>query len=300
MVTPDSRATPVLPSRDAEAAATVRAPYRKDRSGFAAVLRRHISSRALATAGTVLALGASAEDGEVLQAAGFGDVTLSNLGGGIEWNRVADAPFRVVKLDVEAIDLPDQSYDVVFAHEVLHHCRSPHRALCEMLRVARKHVVFMEPNDSWLMRLLVPLGIRLPFELAVVVHQDYVSGGVRNSNIPNFIYRWNQNELQQTVFSFLAEEVVRVHAFPYWELNANECDLELRKDTNLGLLVRCLGGPKNYIRMQRVAGWLLNLLPPIRKQGNKFFCCIERTHELRPWLKRENGEIVFNRQYQGH
>jgi SAM-dependent methyltransferase len=275
-------------------------PEEKDRSGFLSVLKEQIRAGRLSTEGNVLALGASREDAMILRAAGFSQITLSNYGGGIEWDRVAVVAeqFPVLKLDAEQIDLPDGSFDVVFAHEMLHHCRSPHRALCEMLRISRRYVVFMEPNDSWLMRQLVRWRLSFPFEIEVVVDQNYSSGGVRNTPIPNLIYRWNAREVWKTVSAFLPEEIVLIHAHPYWELNASPYDLSLRKQTRLGLLAACVGGMQNLVRLLRMAPRVLNAVPPVRKQGNKFFCCLERRHQLREWLLSQDGKIVFNRAFQ--
>ncbi|HZQ93155.1 MAG TPA: class I SAM-dependent methyltransferase [Terriglobales bacterium] len=283
------------------APAAICLPPQKDRSGFLRVLRAHIRSGKLATVGNVLAVGASNEDAAVLRAAGFDHITLSNFGGGIEWERMAvvAAEYPTLRLDAEQMELPDGSFDVVFAHEMIHHCRSPHRAVCEMLRVSRRYVVFMEPNDCLLMRLLTRLKLSYPFEIAVVIDQGYATGGVRNSNIPNFIFRWDAHEVWKTVSAFLPEESVRVHAYPYWELNASERDLDLRKGTRLKLVAACLGGMRNFVRLLHLGPALLNTLPFVRRQGNKFFCVLEKTGELREWLLREpdTGNIVFNRQY---
>src|SRR4051812_48704545 len=269
------------------------------RSGFYSVLRRHMRAGKLSAEGSLLAVGASGEDAGILQAAGFRDITLSNYSHGREWERMAvvGSRFPTLRLDVEQLDVPDGSFDVVFAHEVLHHCRSPHRALCEMLRVARRHVVFMEPNDSWFMRRLVQLHLSSPFEVFAVVAHEYLSGGVRDTQIPNLIFRWNERDVRQTVAAFLPEEVVDVHAYPYWELNAQEFDLEIRKQTKLSQMATVFGGMHNFVRLLHVLSPALNALPTVRKQGNKFFCCLQRTHRLREWLREEGGSVVFNREY---
>jgi ubiquinone/menaquinone biosynthesis C-methylase UbiE len=49
--------------------------------------------------------------------------------------------------NVEDLSFADNSFDVVFCKETFHHCPRPILGLYEMLRVARKAVVLIEPND---------------------------------------------------------------------------------------------------------------------------------------------------------
>ncbi len=121
----------------------------------------------------VLVVGGSAEDGRTLHKIGFTRVTVSNLldPRPSEQADLDDAEMRTVKVDAEAMELADNSYDLVLAHEVLHHCRSPHKALLEMLRVSRRHVILLEPNNSLAMRLLVKLRFSFPYELPAVIAQ---------------------------------------------------------------------------------------------------------------------------------
>ena len=54
------------------------------------------------------------------------------------------------KLESDATALPcrDASFDVVFEANLLHHVKERERVISEMLRVTRRHVVFVEPN-AW-------------------------------------------------------------------------------------------------------------------------------------------------------
>jgi SAM-dependent methyltransferase len=239
----------------------------------------------------VLILGATDFDSAVLRAVGFNNVTLSYF---------ATRSSSALSIDAEDIALPDGSFDMVFAHEVLHHVRSPHKALCEMLRVARKHVIFMEPNDSFTMRMLVATGFSFPFEVLSVQAHGFQSGGVRNTNVPNYIYRWTRREVEKTVSSYLAETGGLVHASGYWDLNLDELDLSLRATTTRLRLVSSLVGEKCFFGLLRSLQRILNVVPGIRRQGNKFFCLIEKESALRPWLAPSGEGVVFNQSFSVH
>jgi SAM-dependent methyltransferase len=244
---------------------------------------------------SLLVLGGSDDDIHSLRQLRFSNVILSNLSvspDGSECARSVDGR-PMLAIDAEDMAVPNSSYDLVFAHEVLHHCRSPHRALCEMLRVARRYVMFMEPNDSLVMRSLVRMGFSFPYELPAVIDHGGRSGGVRDSAVPNFIYRWNRNEVCKAVASFLAEYVVLVHARSYWDFGAiDEEELALRSRTRLSTLTKLIT-PRGFLATLRFCQRVLNRVPILRNQGNKFLCLVEKKQELKPWLRLSHNEIAF-------
>jgi SAM-dependent methyltransferase len=99
----------------------------KDRCCLLEIMRKHVAICRVDLREAVLVVGGSQEDVEVLSSCGFKRIVVSNLDG------------AEVVLDAEEIALPDNSYEVVFAHAVLHHCRSPQKAVGEIVRVSRRH-----------------------------------------------------------------------------------------------------------------------------------------------------------------
>ena len=272
----------------------------KDRTQFGRVLEDCVRDCRIDVARSVLIVGGSFEDVGVLGRAGFKQMTLSNIQ---EVSREEVPSFEGAKIDTicedaEDFRLADDSYDLVIAHEVLHHCRSPHRALLEMLRVSRRHVIILEPNHSWAMKVLISRRFSFPYELPAVIDHNYVSGGVRDSGIPNYVYRWNRDQVFQTVSSFMPERTFALHTRPYWDFNIDRKDLALREQTRLGTMTRLLG-PEGFLRCLHFLQVILNRIPGVSRQGNKFFCCIEKGNQLQPWLVRDGNNIVFNRKFGG-
>ena len=253
----------------------------KDKSRLLSMLGHYVELCAVDRSKPVLVLGGEQEDVDVLTACGFKEIVLSN----IEASEMA--------LDAENIALPDDSYPVVFAHAVLHHCRCPQKALGEMVRVAQQHVFFLEPNDSWMLRLLVRLNFSFPYELAAVVDHEYVHGGMRDGPIPNYLYRWTGRDVEKCVASYHPERRFKIYPHPYWDFYVDEDDLLSRRESQVAALAE-KAGPRNFIRFLHAAQAGLNLLPPLRAQGNKFFCAISKG-DLQPWIEARDGQFYLRR-----
>jgi SAM-dependent methyltransferase len=271
----------------------------KNRRQFFKVLQMCLNSRTIASSTSVFVVGASPSEVALLKEAGLNNLTISNIqdpGADHSASRERNS-IRMLVSDAETLSVADNSFDLVIAHEVLHHCASPHRALCEMLRISRRHVVILEPNDSLAMKGLAALRLTFPYELASVIANGHVSGGVRNSAIPNFIYRWNPHEILKTASASAPERTFCIYPFPYWDFNACPDNLSLRRSTRIPALAH-FAGPERLLSALRLSQRALNLFSPIRGQGNKLFCCIEKSSELKPWLKRGEDRIVFDRNFQ--
>jgi SAM-dependent methyltransferase len=270
----------------------------KNRNRFEKVLRNCVHSMGLDLLSDVLVVGGSAEDGRMLQRIGFTRVTLSNLldPRPSEQADLDDAEMRTVRVDAEAMGLADNSYDLVLAHEVLHHCRSPHKALLEMLRISRRHVILLEPNNSLAMRLLLRLRFSYPYELPAVIAGGFQTGGVRDSSIPNHIYRWNAVDVYQTTASYLAESEFDLYTQGYWDFNVDEAELLRRSETRIGSVMKILS-PQVFLAGLHSFQAVVNHIPWLGRQGNKFFGCIRKRSELKPWLVRRGDEIHFSGDY---
>lgn len=219
-----------------------------------------------AKARTLVVAGGSA-DRDALLAAGFTDVTISNL----DTRMIADqfAPYAWSFQDAEALTYADNEFQQVIEHAGLHHCASPHRALTEMYRVASHAVLAFEARDSALLRFGKLFGLTSDHEVEAVVAHGYTFGGWRNTSLPNYVYRWNEREVTKVVASYDPTGPIPIDFF-----------YGLRLPTE-----RLSFGS----RVKRVA---LNLLAlPIRavfvlapRQGNEFAFFISKPKGRFPWI----------------
>ena len=221
---------------------------------------------------SVLVVAGGPADQEVLRALRFEDVTISNL----DESLPADSfqPYRWSFQDAESLDYPDGAFDLVVVSAGLHHCRSPHRALLEMYRVARKVVLALESRDSLLMRAAIRLGAVDEYELTAVAANSFESGGVRNSSTPNFVYRWTEREVRKTIASHAPHARHRIVFFREFELPFSVLDLRGRPVWRLAARV-----------LNPLLVVLTKLFP---RQANLFGFAIvkpELPRDLFPWMK---------------
>jgi SAM-dependent methyltransferase len=229
---------------------------------------------------SVLVVCGGRSDGEVFQELGFRSVTISNLDAADE---VESLPFRFSVQDAEDLTYDDASFDVVAVSAGLHHCRSPHRALLEMYRVARAAVFVLESRDSRLMRAAVRLGFGDEYELTAVAAHGFESGGVRNTNVPNYVYRWTEREVEKTIASNAPEARHRIRFFHELELPYSV--LDQRRNRLWGTAARILSPPLSFVA--KVAPGQANLFAFL-------VCKPELPGDLQPWMTVEQGEVTVD------
>ena len=250
-----------------------------ERSGFYTRVLGQLLERGVARRDqSVLVVAGGPADRDVLHALGFEHVTISNVDEEID--EAALAPYAWSYQDAEALQYSDGAFDLTLVSAGLHHCRSPHRALLELYRVARVAAVALESRDSSLMRLAVRLGAVDEYELAAVAAHGLRSGGVGNTSTPNYVYRWTEREVEKTVASFAPHARHRIHFFREFELP----DVLLEVDR--GVRSRVLRAARPV-----VAG-VTRALP---RQANLFAFAVEKPRlpdDLQPWMRVEDGELA--------
>jgi len=250
-----------------------------ERSNFyRSVLEQLLDDGVLRRELTVLVVAGGPADRDVFHELGFEHVTISNVDEEVAAAELA--PYEWSFQDAEALTYADGSFDLTVVSAGLHHCRSPHRALLELYRVARVAALALESRDSALMRVAVKLGAVDEYELAAVAAHGLRSGGVANTSTPNYVYRWSEREVEKTVASFAPHARHRIHFFREFELPE--------------ALVEIDRGPRaNVLRLARpVVSMITRMLP---RQGNLFAFLIEKPRlprDLQPWMRVEQGELL--------
>jgi ubiquinone/menaquinone biosynthesis C-methylase UbiE len=248
------------------------------RSGFyARVLQRLIEGGIVDRGMSVLVSCGGSADRDALASAGFTDVTITNVDDAGDDGSLA--PFAWERQDAEALSYEDGSFEIGLVSAGLHHCRSPHRALLELYRVARVGVVALESRDSALMRLGVRLGAVDEYELGAVAAHGLAAGGVANTSTPNFVYRWTEREVAKTVASFAPHARHRLRFFREFELP--------------DVLADAARGPRGLAlrTLRPVVGLVTKILP---RQANLFAFAIEKPQlpqDLQPWMRLRDGRL---------
>jgi SAM-dependent methyltransferase len=230
---------------------------------YVKVLGRLIADGTVSISDSVLVICGGPTDENALARAGFTNVTITNLDDGMSDKRQ----------DAENLDFPDRKFDLVVVHAGLHHCRSPHRALLEMYRVAGKCALAFDARDSLLMRIAIRLGLTIDYELEAVTHEGFESGGLRNGPVPNFNYRWTERGVIDTIASYDPAYQQKIGFF-------------------YDLRIPVLRFAKTGRPILRMIG--LMLIPFSRifvmlapKQCNEFAFAVRRTNQLQPWMETE-------------
>ena len=223
-------------------------------------------------------------DRDVLANHGFVDVVISNLDTRTQPD--AFAPFGWSLQDAEQLGYEDDSFDFVIEHNGLHHCRSPHAGLLEMYRVAREGILVFEPLDNLTTRLGMQLGLGQEYEIAAVAGNDFRFGGVRNSEIPNFVYRFTEREVVKTISTYAPHTKDKFRFF--YALRLPWDQLRMRKN-KLRFVIVMLAYP-----------FIKAMTTMFRRENNNFAFAVLKSspsHAVHPWLEVNDGKVILNRKW---
>ena len=230
----------------------------------------------------ILVVCAAGRDRDVMERAGLRQVVLSNLFSNPD--EEIHRPYPWNPQDVENMTFRDDEFDFVIAHDGLHHCQSPHRGLLEMYRVARLGILVFEPRDSLSTRIAGRLNLGQEYEVAAVVGHAYLSGGFRNTVIPNFVYRWTERQVR---FAINSNAPWGRHHYRFFH------GFSLNWEYHVARLGKVLGGllrlPRPFIKLGMRA---------FPRLGNLFAFAVLKPRlpeELHPWVLQQNGSFTLNR-----
>lgn len=179
----------------------------------------------------LLVCGGTGDLGRVLIDMGVKKVTVSDVSEtALKIAKELEPRLETKVLDTEILDLPDGSYDLVMVQDGLHHLARPPLGLTEMLRVARRAVVVLEPVTGL---------------VAGLFGKDYERLG---GHVANYVFRWNRLMFSQVVKSYLLDRPHRVIFRRIWHHNVI-----------LERLARIFGKGRMAVLLSRI----LELLPAV-------------------------------------
>lgn len=230
---------------------------------------------------SILVVGGGETDYNVLHKAGYTNVVISNLDARLRGDEFT--PYSWSYQKAEKLMYEDSSFDFVVIHAALHHCQSPHQALLEMYRVAKIGAIAFESRDSLLMQFLEIIGLTPSYEHIAVYQNDGKFGGVNNTEVPNYIYRWTEREIEKTINTYAP---IAKHQFYYQYGNDAPASFGSGKKVSFKRI---------FISTVKPFYQIFTILFP--KQQNLFAFRIDKPiiqSSLHQWLKLEDGQVTFN------
>jgi ubiquinone/menaquinone biosynthesis C-methylase UbiE len=137
--------------------------------------------------------GGVGEEGIFLHQRGFASVTVSDISeNALTICRAHSPHLKTAVLNAEDMrEIPDASYDLVLVQAGLHHLPRPVQGFTEMLRVARRGVIVIEPQQSLVGNLL---------GTTWEVEGDAI----------NYVFRWNRHIFEQAACSYLQRSDLKI------------------------------------------------------------------------------------------
>jgi ubiquinone/menaquinone biosynthesis C-methylase UbiE len=229
---------------------------------------------------SILVVGGGETDRDVLHSLDFTNVIISNLDSRLKGDEFA--PYQWSLQQAEELSYEKATFDFVLVHAALHHCESPHRALLEMYRVAKIGLIAFESRDSLLMKFLAKVDLTPDYEHVAVYYNDGKFGGVNNTEIPNYIYRWTEREIEKTISTYAP---FAKHQFTYRYGNDTPASVDLEKKSLKKIIVSLF---KPFYQ-------IFTILFP--KQQNLFAFYVGKpdiSTDLFEWLQVKDDQIQFN------
>ena len=209
------------------------------------------------TLGKVLAICATEREAMNFGRYPFDSITLTGLHDqnvSLERFIASDPSMRYERQNGEALSYENQSFDLVFCKEGLHHFARPVLGLYEMLRVCRRNVVFIEPYETPVSRLLDNMGLRSVYERDESMNID---------SRDNYVFRWDRRMLEQLLNSYYLESSYSLRLMAGWMSN------------------RFNAHPKSTVRKAAsLFGYGFSLIPGC--EGNYVVCAISPGSNIPP------------------
>ena len=226
---------------------------------------------------SILVCGSARSEREIISELGYRNAFFTGMDLREEVNSEIVSTFE----NVESLSFLDDSFDYALIKDTVHHTSLPNKVLTELFRVSRKGFLVVEGRDSALMRISSRLGLTEQFEVA----GNFKGHGVNGTDIPNFVFRWTEREVEKTLKSFAPHFDHDV----YYRYHSN-----YPEGHGFGLAGRLVIG------MLEPAYLVFTALFPKQQNLMAFFVRKPKApDDLKPWLTLdpETSEIVVDRNW---
>ena len=150
----------------------------------------------------ILIISASSKEINVLKELGYYNFSIT-FHDSNEKEKLTELGFEenknLFKADIRNLPFENNAFDYVITNATIHHVDIPHKAVTEMYRISSKGTLIIESNDSIVMQLATKMKLAEEFEISSV---EGNTGGLLDTGIPNYVYRWTEREVQKLLMAF--------------------------------------------------------------------------------------------------
>jgi ubiquinone/menaquinone biosynthesis C-methylase UbiE len=193
---------------------------------------------ALSEMSALVVCGGAGGEATYLRKSGFREVVNSDFSSeAVARSIERDPDVSSVVLNAQCIDLPDDSFDILLVQDGLHHLPRPVCGFNEMIRVAKRAVIVLEPHDGF-------------------VANFFGTTWETQGSTVNHVFRWNRSLFRQVTMSQLLQHHGKILVLRIWNHPAHIA--------RIASIVR-------FKRLQVVlAKFIYTMLAPLNFWGNSF------------------------------
>lgn len=168
---------------------------------------------------------------------------------------------NLIQLDITKnnFHLKNEEFDYVVIHAVIHHLDKPHLGILNLYDFVSRGLIIIESNDSILMKICTKLKFVEEFEYSAISNNK---GGLLNSGVPNYIYRWTEREIKKLIYSYKPN-------FQHDFIFDYNFDFDNQKLYEIGSLFK-----KILYKFSFIIVSIFNFI--LKNQGNNFFIFIKK------------------------
>tara|TARA_B110000977_G_C10921093_1_gene433126 strand:+ start:98 stop:814 length:717 start_codon:yes stop_codon:yes gene_type:complete len=167
----------------------------------------------------ILVVSGSYHEAQILEELGYKNLYFSYFDKDDKKDLLKNKPIlknKIIYLDTSKEKAFKKIFDYVFVHAVIHHLNKPHSGILNLFSIAKKGLLIIESNDSLVMRIAAKIKFVETFELSAIRQGK---GGVQNTAIPNYIYRWTEREILKLIRSFRPNKIYPIKFDYSFDLN---------------------------------------------------------------------------------